>query len=413
MAYKLERDCQTFYQPIGIEIVERAIVRRLLAFECSFDRLQDPGLLLIDATECDAHSVFHALYDAYPDSVHVMPSPEIAKAAGLPCDGKRITGLSNLLKPESTFNIVSGSEVFVHQTQGLGVVVFNKLLQSIPQNCRLRLVGDTVAPNLIDGPSAFTTLMRSGRFATRTAKGEVFVSELEMGARCQMAKLATYQLKLWPLPVEQRAPGRSHEEFVIETAATYREAAFKGSAVILCGTAEESSNWNIMFHNEEIELREFEGRAAPSVLLHNHMTATVGEPIVCVATHLERGLVAGMRGNLSWLPNSKTPSPFAGNQASAAVANFLGLGEISLSHNELTALDLCYACRPSLACLSHWDTVVVPAVSALTKSLLTQAQSVASRVVVVQRIGSAVNASFSQVPRATRLLPGLANKLSA
>jgi len=349
-----------FYLSSGFEIVENAFCHRMVEFAQEPDAahwaFRSP-VLLVELFCTSTSKVIRALSGLAPQAYHIVPDSQMDPELQSVHDNGKFIPMSSLLIGSAQAPMVS-QEVFIYGCQGLGLVVLNKLMQRLECGNAIRLVGFGHSWTLPDGPQLFETLKASGRFPA--LRLNTFEGPGRLGRLGDRPKNVSRR----PLSSSMCAPVRNEtvigrEALHLQTAFQFRKAIAGGRAVILTRSAREAKDWNIRFHGETIDFRTYSKLRTPVVKLHDGLPATLGEPVVCIRSSLERGIVAGMLGEITQIAQDDDTSHHSTNEESYANVRFHHAAELTLSRQEMRAFALAYAVRPTQSVLGFWDTVIM------------------------------------------------------
>ncbi|MFL9914809.1 hypothetical protein PQR75_05300 [Paraburkholderia fungorum] len=327
---------------------------RTVHTNCFFEETSSRAVVMVSAPLQTVSTVALRLSEMLPDAVHIIGSVNEATKETLNEAGIKLLAARQMLHNGRTQDHVDEATFIVHNADELCLITLNKLLHRISVRAQVVLAGQLFRhPPLTDGPSVFADIWLSKRLPTF----ELFPD------RCipiHTGKPAYTQLE--PTSEQQFVSGNSlhwHKAsgalLMLETAGAYRESAHFGSALLLTEHAFHAAKWNMQFHNENCELRQFHGQSSPVFRLHNQQSACPGDPIVWSKSSLGRGIVAGMHGVLV----TSDPNSHALPQGTGAAVLPPTLEVERLTQYELADCSLGYAIPLRVPFLFDVDYVVL------------------------------------------------------
>lgn len=321
---------------------------------CFFEETTSRAVVMVSAPLQTVSTVALRLSEMLPDAVHIIGSVNEATKETLNEAGLKLLAASQMLHNGCTQDHVDEATFIVHNADELCLITLNKLLHRISVRAQVVLAGQPFRhPPLTDGPSVFADIWLSERLPTF----ELFP---ERRIPIHVGKPVYTQLE--PPSEQQFVGGNSlhwHKAsgtlLMLETAGAYRECAHFGSALLLTEHAFHAAKWNMQFHNENCELRQFHGQSSPVFRLHNRQSACPGDPIVWSKSSLRRGIAAGMHGVLV----TSDPSIHTLPQGTGAAVLTPTLEVERLTRFELADCSLGYAVPLRMPLLFDVDYVVL------------------------------------------------------
>ncbi|TCF97873.1 hypothetical protein BZM26_29015 [Paraburkholderia strydomiana] len=342
----------------GVEIIQRALCASLVSQQClaAAPGRQAQSIEVVRVRALTNDSAILLLAGSQRGVIHILGAADNETTTLITRLAHVAVAASDLLRdPGSQLSWV-GADVIVHDADQLSFLTLNKLLQRLREASRVTILGRAHGyPVQTDGPAVFADLCISKALTWKSpeasTKPDVIVGKPDFELIDTTAWTTAQHVHATPIYWLETPPPRE----LPATAATFRQCAHFGSAVLFTAGAAEALRWNIQFQNETAELRAMHHERTHVVKIHNQQSASDGDPIVMLKSDLERGLIAGTRGTLSTSDKAAYFHPSNGYIAFETI-DMGGFGKVTATPEHLSNCVLSYAIPlrvPFLGCVDY------------------------------------------------------------
>ncbi|MCP3022773.1 hypothetical protein [Cupriavidus basilensis] len=281
------------------------------------------------------------LVEAFPGALHI--------AAASASHQNVIVSIAWALDGDYLTSVDINRTVFIHGTQCLDLLTVNKLIQRLPVQSNLILVGSSDVMHQPSRPSPFHALWQA----------EGSFDRLEIAATSCLIQMSSPLLMLHG--VNARVISTANLSTMFEKAlASYREAACEGSALIVASSLIFCHRMNTELAQEQLEDLKILRRDTRGIRLPRDGHATANCPVTWRQINLTKRRLTGEAMRIT-----AVNSPASERIRGAITELLVGTVQredgstIALSAADASDLTLAYALTVPVAAHGRWDTVIV------------------------------------------------------